>query len=376
MAFNLQGAVLLGAMLPARSVNTTTQALNAANTWLSISHSQSQTKTLNKVKLRISGVTGSLAATDLQCEVYSDKTTATAGTPNASLASTTTVTVTPTGAIWVEFTGFSQSLTGGTRYHIVVKNMNASPASNFPTFTVGAAVDFGGIFAIGGPHSNGSPNNFGTQRAVTTDAGTNWTMEYTSQQHMRLEYSDGSFEGHPIQAMATDGGRAFGTTEVGVVLTTPPGCTLNVIGAVGIAGKNASPTGNCSMKLWTGSTPGLVATSVNAYIPALINTTLDYMCFWFDGVQAIAPETETRFTLKNSAADSSTNAYCWRGHTWENDADSLALKPFNGTLSKTVLSGGSWTDTDTDTFPFGLLLDGANPFTASGGSGGTRAYAA
>jgi hypothetical protein len=100
-----------------------------------------------------------------------------------------------------------------------------------------------------------------------------------------------------------------------------------------------------------------------------------YYTAYFPSTVAITPGTIVRVTISNTAADSSSN--CFRGgneYTIHNDANSLALMPFEGTLGKSTYNGSTWTDTATTFYPFTLLLDTDAEFAAGGGAGLSRAF--
>ncbi len=84
----------------------------------------------------------------------------------------------------------------------------------------------------------------------------------------------------------------------------------------------------------------------------------------FPSVITIAPSTVVRLTLAGASGNADASGNRWNNveHTWDSDADSLALKPFSGTAKKTYYDGSSWTDTPGSVTPFALLLDTAGEF--------------
>ena len=109
-----------------------TYILDTANEWLGYSFvAPPGGATVNKILVYAAAINGApLTDAKLQCDIYSDA----SGVPNASLASTTTVTAKPAGAAWVEFTGFTLALTGGVQYWAVLKNIEADPTTKYPTY--------------------------------------------------------------------------------------------------------------------------------------------------------------------------------------------------------------------------------------------------
>jgi hypothetical protein len=231
-----------------------TLALNAAATWLSQAFMIPATKTLSKVSIYCTAVTGTL--TQLECAVHSDTTSGTKGIPNTQLSNTTTVTTLPTGAAWVEFTGLSQSITGGVRHWLVFKNNTATPASNNLTLACGNASDnMGPPFSVNFATSG---NGGMQQRGSTTNSGSTWTMEVGGWAHLWLEFNDGTYCGWPIQSFAWGGtgSAVYSSREVGVVYTTPNNnVTTNIIGCVIPCARTGTPTGALRARLYTGSTP-------------------------------------------------------------------------------------------------------------------------
>ncbi len=331
-------------------------------TWLAYSWNPGESKTLSAVKVFCSAVGGTLTAAGLVCDIYSD----TAGTgPNASLASSSTVTATPTGAAWVEFTGFSLALTAGTQYWIVLRNATATPGTNFPTYRYGAASQFAN------PALSESNGLFGSGAVRTsTNSGTAWSSSTAAYSWgWRVQYSDGTYDGTPFSniAAAAAASGAFGKQAVGVQLVTPPGTVLNVRGAMLQFGKNGTP-GGAALKLYDGST--LLATA--ATIPAANVTQTRCWSALFPSTVVVNPGTTLNLVVADlTTADTNSNGYLPNFYTVDNDANSFALMPFEGTLKKTVTTdytaGSPTFSTDqTTVIPFALILDSTGEFYPSG----------
>ncbi len=339
-----------------------TTALSAAATWLAISFSLPKTLTLARLKIYCTAVTGSLAGTDLTADIYSDA----ANLPNASIVSSATLTSAITASTWAEFggasTGFNTSLTGGNQYWAVFKNLNAVPASNFPTFQ----------FGTNNPASSFFTGAYGWTKKHTTNSGSTW-VGGTSQgtYGLRLEFTDGSFSGLPFQNSAVNGSAlgVYATREYGSKFTSPSNAILQVAGLFLFVGAPAgTPTQPGRLGLWTGTSP--VNLAYTNSIPVTSMASASWLTQYFSATQTIQPGTVCRVTLGEvSQADSSSNRYNALSYTIENDANSKALMPIGGTMQQTYFNGSTWADTDTAICPCGLLLDTEGQFGAvAGGS--------
>jgi hypothetical protein len=321
-----------------------------------------QSKTLSKVLVYVSGVTGTLGANDIVCDLYSTNTTT--GNPNASIQSRNTVTSVPTGTTWVEVTGFTSSLTAGTYYYLVFRNANGTPASNY--WNASWTYSYGGPFSYTTNYTIGKGNSYFVLKS--TDGGSTWsTGDGNVAPAMRLEYSDGTFDGLPALAdpsatYETQG--AYGANEIGARITIPSGVSLRVIGVVAFTGKIGSPTGNLTFRIRKAEgTP----TDTAAIPSALLGNT--YFRAYFSTVQTMDAGT-WQVTLKDSAADDASNYFKLTApYLMHNSAASQGLFPFGG-FRKAYYNGSTWTYTDTRLFCMGLILDGGQLMNASGGGGG------
>ncbi len=338
-----------------------TTPLSAAATWLAMSFSLPKTLTLARLKIYCTAVTGSLAGTDLTADIYSDA----VFVPNASIVSSATLTSAITASTWAEFggasTGFNQVITGGTQYWVVFKNLNATPASNFPTFQ----------FGLNNPASSFFTGSYGWNKKSTTNSGSTW-VGGTSQgtYGLRLEFTDGSFSGLPFQNSAINGTAlgVYATRECGSKFTTPSNAILQVAGLALFAGSTGTPTQPARLGLWTGTSP--VNLAYTNSIPETTLTGAGWVTQYFSATQTIQAGTVCRITLAEvSQADSSSNRYNAAAYTIENDANSKALMPLGGTMQQTYFNGSTWADTDTAICPCCLLLDTEGQFGAvAGGS--------
>lgn len=357
MAFDYCEAQILGFLPRDMTAGPSTLALSAANTWLAQGFVLADDRTLNSVRAFLSAVAGTL--TSLECHVFSDV----SGSPSASLSSTSTVTAMPTGAGVVEFTGLTQALTKNTQYWLVFKNTTGTPGTNFPTYR------FNGNQGLPHPLA-GSVGTWGWNKWHTTD-GASWVSNVINGANFRLGFSSG-YAGFPFSQMAgaAVGQGVYSTREVGVKFTWPATWpTTNIRGITSFCRLTGSPTQNPFYKLYSGSSPSLVA-STNEIPKANISTTNGWRAAYFTSAQVLTPGTIYRVVLaEQTQSDTSSNWYGCAEYTIDNDADSKSLMPFGGTLHRTYYDGSSWTDTDTGIMGFGLIPDTAGEFTVSGGGG-------
>jgi len=350
-----------GIGLAPAALSTSTFALSTANNYIALGVLPSDGKTLSKVKVYGAAVSGTLAGGDLRLDVFSSTT---AGVPNVSLSSTTTVTATPTGAGWVEFTGLSQALTANTQYWLVVRNLNASPASNNLTIQTGAA-------NTAPTPGNGSGTGIGWHRRTTTDAGGTWTSgPIASPAGWRVEYSDGTFDGLPVSAFGGIGTTfgIYGTRKFGVRLTSPTNAGLKVRGVTMLLLRTGTPQ-PLAYELLNGTTSlgasgtvdlgaTILSTSSGAYVPA-----------FFAAPVTVPAGTDLRVVATAPGGGGST-ANCARGGGYtavENNANSKALMPYGA--RQTYYDGSTWAEDDTVVPFFALLLDTDGEFASTGGGG-------
>ena len=344
---------LLGFTPPTPSNAASSLILNAANTWCALSFVLAESKTLSKVKLYTTSVTGTLGSTDLTCDIYSDV----SGSPGTSVESRNTVTATPTGALWVEFTGFTTALTAGTRYWLVFKNVNATPTTNYLTYQWGSSDT--SPFLLGSI----SPS-WGWTKKHTTDAAATWISAQGNVSGLRLEFSDVSFNGLPVQALGYSTDYIYSTRELGVLLTLPSNAKLNVRGMALFLNKIGAPAGNLRYRLYDGTT--LLATS-DAVNIANVETGARWTPAYFSTTQTLNAGLSLRASAGITTGGDASNYIRCYGYTVENNADSKALLPWGA--QRTYYNGTSWVETDTGILPFALILDTDGEFTATGGGG-------
>jgi len=345
-----------------RQVATLSWALNAAATWLGYSFVLQQSRTLSKIQVYASAVNGVLGANDLTCDIYSDVN----GVAVASLQSVNTVTATPAGAAHVEFTGFTQALTSGVRYWIVLKNVNATPAANYPTYLYGHEYTLASVLT-GGPIGQA---NWGYSKLTTLDSGVTWaTQAVNNTGSYRLEFNDATFAGFPIEfSGAEDTNTVYGTREVGVQFTMPAGPTFNMDYAALWIDKVGTPSNSLVYRI-RDSARNLILES--RAIPAgNVFGGAGYYGAVFPSTISLSPSGTYTLTLAElTNADAVANRY----RTWyfqvENVASTLSLMPFMGTQRGIAFDGATWTVLPTRMFPFALGRNDTTPFVCSGGGG-------
>ena len=343
---------------PANGMSTF--SLNAAGNWLAMSFVpafDAATKQVAKVRLFCSSVTGTLGANDVTCDLYSDS----AANPNASIESRNTLTSALGSNVYGEWTGFTatSTVTRGVPYWFVWKNVNGTPASNFPQLKFGGTLTWP-VNAVGtGP-------GYGLGKAQTTNSGTSWTT-LGGTCGLRVEYSDGTWQGAPITSIATSDS-VYSARESGSQFVLPSGPTWNVVSMrLWLRTKAGTPAAGLKGKLYTGTgnPPTLLATTDIIPVSDVFNG--NYYSVPFSAVQAIAGGTTLTATLaEDTNSDTSSNNYASTEYQIDNDANSKAL--CNG-WRKAFYDGTNWTFTDTLMVPIGLELDPSNPFTVAGGGG-------
>lgn len=330
--------------------NTTgSMSVNGAAVWGALTFVLDRAQTLNKVRLFM-GRTGTPAASEYRLEVYS---TSGDGSPLSSLA-TASDPASVGNNVWIEWGGLSQSLNAHTMYAVVLKNLNAAPTTNF--FQVNHLVGGAPVFVAG------APNSWGWHTIRSANSGSTWGVSSNSASSLRLEFSDGTFAGLPLEG-TINSQQVFGNRESGVLFTTP-NTELNVRGAAMAVLRNGTPTGRPRYRVYRVSDNALLATTADVAQTILIGASSNpWLPLFFEPVTTLPADTPLRLVLSETTnSDVSTNRYQHRSFITENDANSKTLcGNYQHTLSTD--GGSSWADTDTGIVPFALILDfpGANP---------------
>lgn len=332
-------------------VSTVNVSLNATATWHAHSFYVKNATTLQNVRLVLQN-TNTIAIGDVRVDIYSDTG---AGVPNASLANTTNA-VAVTALAFYDFT-FNVALSAATQYWIVVRNLNASPATNILTWRAMGN-------AVGVVHSTIQSTTpfYGFGRRNSTDGGATWTTVSASScgPLFRLDFSDGTSAGCPVSNSATDTtNTVFSTREVGMVFTTPQNVRLAVSGVYCTPGIAGTPTGDLRYRIYKGTTLVATTTAIPKATVTNLTSIAGQVAGFFTSPVILDPNTVYRVTMgETTQSDTSTNNYrMLQMAAWDNNATSLALKPWNGTASLTYFNGSTWTDTASSYCPMNLLMD-------------------
>lgn len=388
LCLTLQGANFPGTWqsigIPFTNGNsTTTLTLNATASWIAFSYIPYKNHTLAAVAVKASALTGSVACTDLELDIYSDNGAA-ATKPLASLgAGYTSSTGAPiggscstnySGTPFIRFSGYTGALTAGTVYWAVVKNNNGTPASNFPTILYGA----GNTINPSSSNSNGEQNYNLTQ--TTANSGTSWTNQVNSIPFIRWEFSDdSSYAGTPYESIGQDStnlifGVAGGASgrELGTEFVSPP-VQLNVIGVTLLLFRSSlTPAGNFKAGLWTctGSTCTNIAYTTGSAGSQVTSASASNVQMFFTSTQHVPANSTLIVSVGDTSADDATHTYRLVAATVNSDTNSLALLPFGGATTKGVYCTGTcttfsnWSAVTNTIYGFSLILDPAGEFTA------------
>jgi hypothetical protein len=356
MAQTVQNNLALGQLGNAAG-GTVAAALNSATTYAALSFPADAARTLSSCRVYLSAVTGTLATSDLRADLYSDS----AGVPGTLIQSSGSAS-TATAGQFVDFTGFSTALTAGRQYWIVLKNLSASPASNFPTYLRGNAGTLTPMPVLATPGTS-----FGWNFKSTTNGGTSWLQVTLGVTGLRVGFSDGGYAGGLASSAGQTNGLGFpvfGSRELGAKLTTPAGAALNVAGAAFALSAGNTPSADCRFRLYAGTT--LLATT--ATLPASEAARGQvWACLYFPAVQQVQPNTVVRAAMGLETNTDTSDKVRLAAFVLDPDANSLPLmQPYGACL--TYFNGSAWSD-DTGKVPsFALLLDAAAPFAATSGT--------
>jgi hypothetical protein len=289
-----------------------------------------------------------------RCDIYND----TSGLPGTSQANTETITAVPTNLPnMVEFTGLSYAMTDGVPIWFVLKNVQGTPASNYfsPMFSGGSGA---------GPLTQAAWNPI----YASTNSGSTWVAgSYQSiMPPMRLQFSDGSYDGIPYTAVGNDTshGAYGGTNEVGLAFTSPANGYLQISGAWMEITSTGTPAGNVSYKLYNAvnsSSPTLLG-QTNAYAYGSQSELFTPLYFPASSPDLIVPPLTPLYLTIACSGGSSGNMYEIMTMSWLSDTNSQALKPFNGTLEEVYLASSTWTKVATQVPVGGLICNAYSPF--------------
>lgn len=352
--------------LPPSPSGTTGSTINAAATWIAYSFVPRYAKTINEIRILCVTKTGTVTAGNITGSIYSDI----PGTgPNAQIDINTNSPSYTTGT-YVDFTGYATATTPGQMLHLVMKNLQGTPASNNITTQLLAANALPMMLPIS--------TRYGWNKASSLDSGTTWATSLVAQSSLiRIKYSDGSYEGIPIKSVASSpvGVGIFGASELGTKFTLPSTwATVNVIGLTGwIRSITGTPTGNLRLRLYGGgtSTPTRLGTTNTIAVGSINAVNNSYFTAYFSTPIAVSPGTVLRAVMGTDGSDTNSNRFNSVDYTWDSDSNSQLLIPM-GAVQTYSTDGTTFAETANVLNPFGLILDSSGgEFTVSAGGGGT-----
>jgi hypothetical protein len=330
-----------------------------------ISINPAKTCTIDKFRLLINSKAGTIGATDMVAALKASS----AGAPSgADIASYNTLTTALTGGMFIEWAGFNDSVTRSVQHWIVVKNCNATPGTNYPIIVRDAN-------ALSPSRYIGEYGT-GDSYRCSNDGGATWAAcsGASKPPGFVVECAEGFSFGWPIElqsgaAASSSGGakKAYDVNEVGFMFTTPADAKLKILGVTCDIAKQGTPTGAVKYRLYNGTTHVADTDTMSA---ANMVTSGGHRRLFFSSAQELAANTSYRISVASlGAGDSSSNAYGLGYVTFENDAESLALKPFGGTMQYTAYNGSSWSQTAAQTPLCSVILDNSDYFGTQAGGG-------
>lgn len=336
-------------------------ALASGARWEAFSFVLTESKTLNSIRWFIDAKTGTIASGDARLDIYSD----TANVPNVSLANSTTTSGSMTAKTWVSQTGYSLALTAGTRYWVVVRNVNGTPLSN--NFDIRYS---NGILPAGWTQSPATDMAFRWTESVT--GVPNWGNDGGEGVFpFRLDFSDSTYFGFPIpeKVRALEGvvgQRVYSAREFGTILTTPANFSAKVKCLSFQIMVNGSPTGSLRYRIYQGTSLMSGATT-NSYVGS-VPSAGGVLPLCFPTAITLAASTSYRFVVSETTqSDTSTNGYSVTSYkNIDSNANSQILKPWGSTSGATYFDGSSWADNTTQYVPFNMHLWYGNEFVAGG----------
>ncbi len=344
----------LGWIPPRGGSGIANTSINAAATWMAFSFVPDANRTVTACNFVFRALTGTLAATDVSCTIYSDTGSA---APNAAIsAATTTVTPALTAGnlgLLVSFTGISQAVTAGTMYWAVLKNLNATPASNFPNWR----------YAL-----NGSVSRLNRDFIVSTsvNSGGAWTAQSFGVGCQRIDYLDGTSDGAPFLQVSfpATGIEVYDTRELGSLFTLPPNVAPLVRGIAIAQLKAGTPAGSMRFRLYQDTT--LLGTTATIPVGRVTNVIAggDALKLWFATPISVPAGATVRLTVSTTTGGDASNYYAPVLSQISNDATSKALLPFQagGGIVSTYFNGSTWAQDSTLIPQMALVLDSDTDF--------------
>lgn len=336
--------------------STSNTTLNTAATWVGSYFVAASAKTVSSISISINSTTGTLTSGDLRLALYSDN----GGKPGTEIEGINSSGAPATG--WNTISGYTSSVTAGTNYWIVIRNMDATPASN--NFTISRR---SGSISLLGSSSNGSAavTSGGWAASISTDSGTNWTKSATIASAV-IVWSDGTRDGFPIDGSGTSY-QVYSTREAGLMFFTG-NYPLRVDGVAAMASRTGSPTGALRFRIYEGSGNSRTLVSTTTTTSGLF-TTINYVQMLFPSTITLKGNTwYTVVVAETTNSDASTARYNLASYKINSTNRSL-MNGLLGDLTRGSITtdGTTWTDTN-DEFPHvSLLLAQSWPLQIGGG---------
>lgn len=359
----------VGFYVPITTAGNTEYSNNAANNRECFSFIPDETKTLNAAHIELSTVTGTPTAAETDLVLLNDA----SGLPSGSTIETRDASGAPTGSNTVNsWTGFSSSVTAGTRYWLCIQNTNGTPASNYVRVRIPDTAGQGS--PAGYFNAAGHNVKWGWTYCHSTDAGATCGTHRKGYPITRLDFSDSTYAGGGLKG--NDYGtevtnKIYDTRELGVKFTLPAGYpTTNVkCFSFGLTFSGTIPAGGARGRVYsgTGGTRTLLATSTT--VPQG-NIAAEWTPFCLADPIALAPGTTYSFVVGAVSGGDASNYLALMKVGIHNSAASKALTPFGGTAS-TYLNA-TFADDDQKMHPFMLLFDTNASYTVSAGGGSDK----
>lgn len=256
--------------------------LNSASAWGGHSFWLFEDKNISEVSFRVNSVTGSLASGDI--EMHIQEINESTGYPNGVDIATSTTRTALTANQYCVFT-FNPAieLTKNKQYCWFVKNLNASPTTNYIALSYLSTTDIYG----------GSVTLHTERRLNTTNGGSTWSRNAYSPV-WRITFDDDTDIGIPIK---TTFGSSFG--QKGANYTTPKGLRMNLREVLIGATRTGTYASTCHLTIRKQSDYNtIIATSLNTYDQGdLVTNGSNLVAFYFADV-ILEPNTKYVFVLE------------------------------------------------------------------------------
>ena len=330
-----------------------------------------RSKTVNSLQFFVSAVAGTPLSTDFRTDILADS----AGNPTSTSLGGGTAGSAPTASSFPTITGLSVAVTGGTRYHAVVKNNAAAASGRTFTLRYPSSGSNAWQFPYAGQFGGGS-HLWGWNNRISSDSGATWgNLQNSPSPCVRVCYSDSTCEGYAASTHINDSGNEIrGTQEAGIKCVIPASYpTTNLMGAsflVNVSG--TAPAGGARVRYYLGSTTTPTLTATGVTVPAANISTGTTNPFFFSTPQAITAGSTIRIMLGAASGGSAGNAFTLSESRNDGTSNSTNVHPI--TCVNTITTDGvNFTD-DTSLTAASLILDAGTPFTVSAGTavGGSR----